>query len=77
MKANEEISKWLSSFEEVNLTFESAVTDDDPDFYRTNVDPISVNCRRKVPDYNPEGWEFVYVHSHKTRERLQIGRAHV
>lgn len=70
MKANEEISKWLSSFEEVNLNFESAVTDDDPDFYRTNVDPISVNCRRKVPDYNPEGWEFVYVHSHKTRERL-------
>jgi len=70
MKANEEISKWLSSFEEVDLNFDSAVTDDDPNFYRINADPISVKCRRKVPDYNPEGWEFVYVHSHKTRERL-------
>lgn len=70
MKANEEISKWLSSFEEVNLNFDSAVTDDDPNFYRTNVNPISVNCGRKLPDYNLEGWEFVYVHSHKTRERL-------
>lgn len=73
MKANEEISKWLSSFEEINLNFDSAVTGDDPYFYRTNADPISVNCRRKVPDYNPEGWDFVYVHSHKTRERLLKG----
>ena len=70
MKANEEISKWLSSFEEVNLNFDSAVTGDDPYFYRTNADPISVNCRRKVPDYNPDGWEFVYVYSSKTSHRL-------
>ena len=71
MTAIEEISKWLSSYDdETELNFESSVTNDDPNFYTINTEPVSVNCRRQVPDYKPDGWEFVYVYSQETKHRL-------
>ena len=71
MTAIEEIIKWLSSDDnETELNFESTVTNDNPEFYNTNTEPIEVNCRREVPDYNTDKWEFVYVYSQDTKERL-------